>query len=61
MSKENASKLWKIIHEAGDYLKNQLQFDKRIRDIVYDKQSNLYYIYFEDRPSLGILSNIDIR
>ena len=24
MNKENASKLWKIIQEAGDYLKNQL-------------------------------------
>ena len=24
MNKENASKLWKIIHEAGDYLKGQL-------------------------------------
>ena len=24
MKKENASKLWKIIQEAGDYLKNQL-------------------------------------
>ena len=41
--------------------KDQLQFDERIRDIVYDKQSNLYYIYFEDTPSLGILSKIDIR
>ena len=61
MNKENASKLWKIIQEAGDYLQDQLQFDERIRDIVYDKQSNLYYIYFEDTPSLGILSKIDIR
>ena len=24
MNKENASKLWKIIQEAGDYLKGQL-------------------------------------
>ena len=24
MNKENASKLWKIIHEAGDYLAGQL-------------------------------------
>ena len=24
MNKENASKLWKLIQEAGDYLKNQL-------------------------------------
>ena len=24
MNKENASKLWKIIQEAGDYLKNKL-------------------------------------
>ena len=24
MNKENASKLWKIIQEAGDYLHNQL-------------------------------------
>ena len=24
MNKENASKLWKIIQEAGDYLENQL-------------------------------------
>ena len=24
MNKENASKLWKIIQEAGDYLKDQL-------------------------------------
>ena len=24
MNKENATKLWKIIQEAGDYLKNQL-------------------------------------
>ena len=24
MNKENASKLWKMIQEAGDYLKNQL-------------------------------------
>ena len=24
MNKENASKLWKIIQEAGDYLQNQL-------------------------------------
>ena len=24
MNKENASKLWKIIQEAGDFLKNQL-------------------------------------
>ena len=40
--------------------KDQLQFDERIRDIVYDKQSNLYYIYFEDiPPSLGILSKVD--
>ena len=63
MNKENASKLWKIIQKAGDYLQDQLQFDERIRDIVYDKQSNLYYIYFEDTPtpSLGILSKIDIR
>ncbi len=25
MNKENASKLWKMIQEAGDYLKGQLQ------------------------------------
>ena len=25
MNKENASKLWKIIQEAGDYLQGQLQ------------------------------------
>ena len=24
MNKENAIKLWKIIQEAGDYLKNQM-------------------------------------
>ena len=27
MNKENAIKLWKIIQEAGDYLKNQLPED----------------------------------
>ena len=61
MSPDSARKIWTLILEAGDYLQDQLQFDERIRDIVYDKQSNLYYIYFEDTPSLGILSKIDIR
>ena len=38
---------------------DQLQFDERIRDIVFDNKNNSYYIFFEGTPSLGILKKID--
>ena len=38
--------------------KDQLQFNERIRDIDYDKKNDLYYIFFEDTPSLGILKKV---
>jgi hypothetical protein len=40
---------------------DQLQFDERIRDIAFDKKNNLYYIFFEDTPSLGILKKTNVN
>lgn len=33
-------------------IKNQIDVGGRIRDIVYDKDLNLYFLYLEDKPSL---------
>ena len=40
---------------------DQLQFDERIRDIAFDRKNNLYYIFFEDTPSLGILKKTNVN
>lgn len=38
-------------------LEDKFQFNERIRDIIYDQEYNLHYIFFESSPSLGILDN----
>ena len=33
-------------------IKNQIDVGERIRDIVYDRDLNLYFLYLENKPSL---------
>ena len=35
---------------------DQINIGERIRDIVYDNELKIYYIYLEDSPAIGILS-----
>ncbi len=39
-------------------IKDEINIGERIRDIVYDKKLNRYYLYLEDSPKLSILQSI---
>jgi hypothetical protein len=36
---------------------DEISVGERIRDLVYDKELNVYYLYLEDSPAVGILSH----
>jgi len=35
---------------------DEISVGERIRDLVYDKELNVYYLYLEDSPAVGVLS-----
>ena len=39
--------------------KDLIQFDERIRDLVYDEVFKTYYIFFENTPKIGVLKRVE--
>lgn len=40
---------------------DEISLGERIRDLVYDKELNVYYLYLEDSPAIGVLSHKQLK
>tara|TARA_B100000886_G_C20424580_1_gene493274 strand:+ start:497 stop:2182 length:1686 start_codon:yes stop_codon:yes gene_type:complete len=62
----NARRLYEVDvnidkQKVNDINTYSYEFIERIRDIEYDKKNNVYFIFFEESPSLGVLKLTENR